>query len=1024
MYSAPDRFAVVRRLSKSSLITWLLVSAGVLQAASVPQNLGNGLDKVVEAKSKNPAFRNSASNDQGNALFALAITDAKGRVLVRINPAGSSAAQKTPGGIRTLGSTLAATIPSLQVTAVDENYRGVGVMDAWVAVDDVPALGNSAGVRSVILELKPRHNRATASTANSVATPGAVAGDVFTKLGTTFDQGVTQHRVDQINQYYNHSAAHDYEGAGMSIGFISNSYDDQANAATDVTNHDLPGDAADPVNTQPVVVLQDDITGGGNDDEGRAMVQIGHTLAPKARLAFATADFGEVGFANNIRALAGMPSFTYPGQDFAADTICDDVGYFDEPYFQDGIIGQGINDVAAFGVPYFSSAGNDIGINGYESDLRWVANGSGLTAASNSALAGTNINLANVPPELYAGGFHNFNPVPGQLDVAQTVNITSNANLPPTVLQWNDPYDQNTSPTFVTPPLYTNTGDITGSTPVVFSDIPSLTAGTLYELDADADPGSSVDVTVTIKDPSGNTIVSQDNTVDEVVRFFAPVTGTGYTISIGRFATTTGPFHITLSATTGFAGATISTDVNLLVFNAATGAYLPGSSLVSNNFATNEPIELGFTPRPSGATQVQYVISRRNVPANGGATHVRYVLPGNGVGGIGPAEYFSYNAATTGGHAMANGSNGMAAYSVFRPSLPETFTSPGPVRIYFDDNGLPLTLPEVRRQPRLAAADTANISSNMSFFSGDSAGDPDSDPNFSGTSAAGPHAAAIGALVMEAHGGRHSLTSAQMTTLLEHNTFAHDLDPSFASGTARTSTGDKVTISISSDADTNGGTGSNDTNSFSVTYAGSGNLMTLVFNPQATALTAGNVSGGNNGYQDVTPATTPATISYFENSYPGMVFLPSTKAFTVGTASNVPSASVTASYANLAPPPSNNTSQWWTMTLTLNDSSFTTGKVLRYVVARGVQHSASVAGAVAGTGPTGGTTSASYLGDLFGGGVSIPSGAVNLDGMTFSGTTSTGTFSGVIRNRVNAGYSPVDGYGLINAEAAVGAPTP
>ena len=43
--------------------------------------------------------------------------------------------------------------------------------------------------------------------------------------------------------------------------------------------------------------------------------------------------------------------------------------------------------------------------------------------------------------------------------------------------------------------------------------------------------------------------------------------------------------------------------------------------------------------------------------------------------------------------------------------------------------------------------------------------------------------------------------------------------------------------------------------------------------------------------------------------------------------------------------------------------------------------------------------------------------------MTFSGTTSGGgTFSGVIGNKVGDGYSKTDGFGFINAEAAVHAP--
>ncbi|HEX3897441.1 MAG TPA: hypothetical protein VHW73_14675, partial [Rudaea sp.] len=398
---------------------------GAAFAAAVPANLGNGLDKVVQAKSKVPAYQNAAAQEQGNAMFDLAITDAQGRVLVRVNPMGSVAG-KQGIGINALASELAGMVPSFQVVAVDSTYHDIGVMDAWVSVDDVPGLAANSGVRSVILELKPQHRRS--STAPSATAPwasieytSATPGDAFNKLGSTFDEGVIQHRVDQINRYYNPIATLDYEGEGMSIGFISNSYNAHAAnpVSIDVANFDLPGDPGNPVNTQPVVVLQDDLSSTSSDDEGRGMTQIGYKMAPKARLAFATADFGEVGFADNIRALAGIPAFTLDAsiqQGFAADAICDDVGYFDEPYFQDGIIGAGINDAAAYGVAYFSSAANDIGTNGYESDLRWTPNGTGMTAAGgNTALAGTNIDLTSVPPELYAGGFHNFNPVPNQL---------------------------------------------------------------------------------------------------------------------------------------------------------------------------------------------------------------------------------------------------------------------------------------------------------------------------------------------------------------------------------------------------------------------------------------------------------------------------------------------------------------------------------------------------------------------------------------------------------------------------------
>ena len=51
---------------------------------------------------------------------------------------------------------------------------------------------------------------------------------------------------------------------------------------------------------------------------------------------------------------------------------------------------------------------------------------------------------------------------------------------------------------------------------------------------------------------------------------------------------------------------------------------------------------------------------------------------------------------------MAGTCNGCAAYSVFRPSLPETFSSPGPVTIYFDKNDNRLATPDDPPQPRIA----------------------------------------------------------------------------------------------------------------------------------------------------------------------------------------------------------------------------------------------------------------------------------------------------------------------------------
>ena len=154
---------------------------------------------------------------------------------------------------------------------------------------------------------------------------------------------------------------------------------------------------------------------------------------------------------------------------------------------------------------------------------------------------------------------------------------------------------------------------------------------------------------------------------------------------------------------------------------------------------------------------------------------------------------------------MANGCNGTAAYSVFRMSIPEYFTSPGPATVYFDNTGNRFPSPEVRLQPGVAAADNAN----NSFFGADDVGDLDTKPNFSGTSAAAPHAAAIAALVLERNGGPGSVTPAQMTQLLHQAAFPHDLDPNFSSKKVPVSDGGSVRITINTDLGLNPSSGVN-----------------------------------------------------------------------------------------------------------------------------------------------------------------------------------------------------------------------
>ena len=86
----------------------------------------------------------------------------------------------------------------------------------------------------------------------------------------------------------------------------------------------------------------------GSGDEGTAMLEIIHDLAPGAQLYFATAFTSQASFAQNILDLRTA----------GCDIIADDVFYYAEAAFQDDNVARAVNTVTAAGALYFSSAGN------------------------------------------------------------------------------------------------------------------------------------------------------------------------------------------------------------------------------------------------------------------------------------------------------------------------------------------------------------------------------------------------------------------------------------------------------------------------------------------------------------------------------------------------------------------------------------------------------------------------------------------------------------------------------------------
>lgn len=931
-----------RTLLWTSTVCLSLAMPAILQAATQnPKNIGNGLDKVVARDLAAKAGQKVDAPGHGSAidLGDRAIRDAQGRILVTVYLKSPKAREAV------------AALRGIQIKAEDMKYQG-GAMDVFVPAERVTDLANAKGVSSVFLVIAPVYD-----------------------VGATTSQGVHQHRVDLItNQDVDPVTG--ITGAGITVGVLSNSFNTSGGPigeAQDIASGDLPG-PGNLNNPDPVLVLEDF---PASSDEGRAMCQIIFDMAPAAKLAFATANTGEVGFGNNIRLLAAPVD----EGGAAANVIVDDVIYFAEGMFQDTIVARAVDDVVADGVSYFSSAGNRPAAQGYYSDFRLVAN-------DGTATDGTNINLAGVPPEFYAGGFHNFNPKSGQKDIAQSVLIGGSSTGSLSAIfdfQWDDPYDVN--PVVIGPNIVMGTGSV----PPGGSDDFTFPGTTDQRVQIQVTGDAGFDSIIELIAPDNTTVVVQDTGTDETLLIFLPQTGT-YTVRVTQFGTQTGgTFSYSVDEASG--APLVSTDFNLLFFT-GNGNFI--GAVGENNIQTNRPIEIAqiFPSQTTAGNIVQVVIARSNTPPSDPtpASRLKYVTFTSGE----PQEYFSYNKTPiTFGHNSAAGANGVAAYAFYPPFIPEGFTSPGPSIIVFDKDNNRLPTPEVRQKPDIAAMDGANTT----FFVSDANQDMDTFPNFFGTSAAAPHAAAVAALVLEANGGPSSVTPDQMRGVLQRSAFIHDLDP--YSVRARAQSGNsRVLLRMMSDGSSLIGT--MNPNAFELKFVGPGNLTQFILNPEATDATAGNTTEPI----DATVGFTSRPGLVFDNRAPTLGF-----PFTLGTLKGVTAGDVTGTLSNQAPLPALVGNHFYTLTIDITPGALTGGEGFNFGLDR------DEADAFGPNGTVGGNSA-----DLLGANVLIPEGTIAPGGMTFSGTTSNGPFSGVFRNRIGSGYSVLDGYGFINAEAAVNEP--
>ena len=206
--------------------------------------------------------------------------------------------------------------------------------------------------------------------------------------------------------------AFDVDGSGIDVGYLADSFNDLIggdlagtgcaailSGSTSQRSGDLPGE----------VILLDNGPGGGSD-EGAALAELVNDLAPGTGVMFHS------GFVSAATMAEGIGELL----DCGAEVILDDLIYYAEPMFQDGIIAQAAQSAVDNGVPYLSAAGNqaDYGIHEPYEDSN---------SSSDNLLATPN-----------GDDFHRF--AGGDHDQYAAVTIPPGCGLL-LVLQWNEPFD-------------------------------------------------------------------------------------------------------------------------------------------------------------------------------------------------------------------------------------------------------------------------------------------------------------------------------------------------------------------------------------------------------------------------------------------------------------------------------------------------------------------------------------------------------------------------------------------------------
>ena len=345
-------------------------------AATPDAALGGGLRELVSSyEAHAPTLATQ---------LKLHLTDGSSNPLVRIRVAPGKTPKDVMPQLKSLGFTLRTT-SSLNPSQF-EGYLPLGQTRAAAGVPGILAL-------------------------HATQRPVHMARREAGAFGTVPHQAAVLEKADLVQ-------AQGINGSGISVGVLSDSFNTcftcATDAAQDVAAGNLPAGGVTVIAEGPP----------GSSDEGRAMLQLVYDIAPGAALGFATADQGQLSFAENILALRTQ---------FGADIIVDDTYYFAEPFYSDGTIAQAVNLVAQNGAAYFSSAGNN-GLEAYEATYSPV---SFAAAEALGATGKSNLKLDQIPATLRPSSLHNFKNPDGSTNVAQRITST-NLDGNRIEFQWDD----------------------------------------------------------------------------------------------------------------------------------------------------------------------------------------------------------------------------------------------------------------------------------------------------------------------------------------------------------------------------------------------------------------------------------------------------------------------------------------------------------------------------------------------------------------------------------------------------------